>query len=126
MLGDARLIGLIATAKPEEARHFYRDTLGLKLLDESEHGMAFMSGAQMLRVQTVGSFTPHSFTAAGWAVSDIESCLAALSEAGVEAIHYDGLEQDDAGIWSPAPGARIAWFRDPDGNTLSLSEFPGE
>lgn len=124
MLEDARLIGFIATSKPGESRAFYRDTLGLRLLDESEHGMAFMSGGQMLRVQKVGSFTPHSFTAAGWAVPDIAQCLADLAASGVEAIDYDGLEQDEAGIWSPAPGVRIAWFRDPDGNTLSLTQLP--
>ncbi len=124
MLQDAKLIGFIATANPEAACAFYRDILGLKLLDESEHGLAFMSGDQMLRIQKVGKFTPHPFTAAGWAVGDISATLAALQNSGVDPVMYDGLEQDEQGIWSPAPGVKIAWFRDPDGNTLSLTEFP--
>lgn len=126
MLQDAKLIGFLATANPEAARQFYADILGLRLLGESEHGLAFMSGDQMLRVQKVGRFIPHQFTAAGWAVTDLPATLASLKGAGVETIIYDGLEQDEQGIWSPAPGVKIAWFRDPDGNTLSLTEFSAE
>lgn len=124
MLEDAKLIGFIATARPEAARAFYEETLGLRLLEESEHGFAFMSGGQMLRLQKVGDFKPHRFTAAGWAVPDLVATLKRLAASNVPAIQYDGLEQDELGIWSPATGVKIAWFRDPDGNTLSLTEFP--
>lgn len=125
MLAHATPIAFIATAQPDAARDFYRDTLGLALVEDGPHGLAFMAGPVMLRVQRVPGFTPHPFTAFGWSVEDIEAALSALSAKGVAPVRYDGLSQDEAGIWSPDGGVRVAWFRDPDGNTLSLTDMPG-
>ena len=81
------------------------------------------SGDVMLRVTAVGAFTPQPFTVLGWEVDQIEVSVARLTSLGVGFSRYDGLVQDENGVWTAPGGARIAWFPDPDGNTLSLTQF---
>lgn len=126
MLGHTDLISFVATTRPDAARRFYGDTLGLELVEAGEHALAFRSGDTMLRVQIVPEFAPQPFTVAGWAVADICAALNDLKDKGITPVQYDFLEQDELGVWSPAPGVKVAWFRDPDGNTLSLTEFGGD
>jgi catechol 2,3-dioxygenase-like lactoylglutathione lyase family enzyme len=77
----------------------------------------------MLRIQKVADAAPHPFTALGWQVEDIRTAVHALAAAGVSCERFPGLHQDGDGIWTAPSGARIAWFKDPDGNVLSLTEF---
>jgi hypothetical protein len=79
----------------------------------------------MLRVTAVVELAAQPFTIAGWVVADIEGTVASLGARGVEFARYDGLVQDDLGIWTTPSGDRVAWFRDPDGNILSLTTFAG-
>jgi catechol 2,3-dioxygenase-like lactoylglutathione lyase family enzyme len=123
MLGQSKLIGFLATRDGQRARAFYETTLGLRVLSDDDFALALDAGGTMLRVQKVADFTPHPFTAVGWQVADIDAIVDRLSAAGVATRRYPGLEQDDRGIWRAPSGARIAWFHDPDGNTLSLSAF---
>ncbi|NNE65345.1 MAG: VOC family protein [Pyrinomonadaceae bacterium] len=121
MLSNATAICLVATIDGSKARPFYEETLGLKCLTEDEFAIVFELKDTVLRVQKVPEFTPHEFTSHGWRVEDIESEINELNSRGVEFVRFRCFEQDGLGIWD-TPGARIAWFRDPDGNLLSLSE----
>jgi catechol 2,3-dioxygenase-like lactoylglutathione lyase family enzyme len=121
MLGD--VIAFIPTTDPARAREFYAGTLGLELEDESPFALVFRVNGTMLRVTVVQSFEPHPFTVLGWEVADIAATIRTLSERGVTFGRYDSVEQDELGVWTAPGGGRIAWFKDPDGNTLSVAQF---
>lgn len=124
-LGAADIIAFLATTEPERAREFYRATLGLRLVSDDGFALVFDAAGTMLRIQKVDEHRPPPFTALGWRVDDIAEAVAALSARGVEMARYPGIDQDGSGIWNAPGGAQVAWFHDPDGNTLSLTEFPG-
>jgi catechol 2,3-dioxygenase-like lactoylglutathione lyase family enzyme len=114
-----------ATTEPERSRKFYEQTLGLEFVSEDPFAIVFRIGELQLRIQKVESKPQIDYTVLGWAVTDIKETVRELSKAGVEFMRYDGLGQDADAIWLAPSGARVAWFRDPDGNTLSLTEYPG-
>lgn len=126
VLGDAKVMAFVATAMPERAKTFYRDVAGLRLVADERYALVFESGATMLRVQKVRELQPHPFTALGWEVDDIEGCVDELIARGASALRVDGITQDDRGIWDAGGGTRVWWFKDPDGNTLSVTEFTGQ
>lgn len=121
MLGQARLITFAPTADTDRARAFYQSTLGLALIHEDPFAIVFATGATTLRVTKVGPFSPTPFTILGWQVADIEFEVRALMDRGVKFGRYESLEQDPLGIWTAPGGTQVAWFKDPDGNVLSLS-----
>lgn len=123
MLGTADIIAMVATAQPEKARVFYGEVLGLAFQEDTPFALVFEAGGTMVRVQKVQGFTPHPFTAVGWKVPDIGATARALAAKGVVCERFDFLQQDDLGIWDAPDGARVAWFKDPDGNILSLTQF---
>ena len=118
-----KLVAFAATASPAKARRFYRDTLGLRLIDDGPFALAFDANGTMLRVQRVDKVVPPQHTVVGWQVKDIAKSVGALRKKRVKFQRYDGLGQDKLGIWTSPSGARVAWFKDPDGNTLSLTQF---
>jgi catechol 2,3-dioxygenase-like lactoylglutathione lyase family enzyme len=122
---DGAIVAFLATAKPDRALVFYRDVLGLPLVSDDAFALAFEVNGTQLRIQKVESLVPQRFTALGWSVSDIEAAADRLSTLGVAFERYSFLEQDDRGIWAAPSGARVAWFKDPDENLLSLSQHPG-
>ena len=107
----------------DAARAFYESKLGLAVTEHSGFAVAFSGGGCRLRVTKVEAFDPQPFTVLGWVVEDIAATVAGLRERGVEFAVYEGMGQDEDGIWQAPGGAHIAWFRDPDGNTLSLTQF---
>jgi catechol 2,3-dioxygenase-like lactoylglutathione lyase family enzyme len=119
-------IAFIPTSKPEAARAFYEQTLGLTFVSDDQFALVFRVGPTqtMLRVVRSGDFTPAQFTIFGWEVSDIHATVAELAAKGVAFSRFGFLEQDEAGVWAAPGGAKVAWFKDPDGNTLSLSSHP--
>lgn len=123
MLAKNDVVTFIATANPKRAKRFYRDTLGLKLKAETAFALEFSANGIMLRVTPVPEPLIAPYTVLGWNVADIRKTVAALRKKRVRFQHYDGLEQDKSGIWESPSGARIAWFKDPDGHTLSLTQF---
>ena len=125
MLTDAAFIGFIPVRAPATARSFYEETLGLRVVDDTPFALVLDAGGTMLRVTPVPGLAARPFTVAGWRVPDIDATVRALAARGVEFTRYDGMVQDDLGIWTTPGGDRIAWFADPDGNTLSLTEFAG-
>jgi len=123
MLGAAKLMAFVATTRPDAAKTFYTDVLGLTLAEDSPFALVFSSGGIMLRIQKMEAFTPPAFTVLGWEVPDIAASIAGLAAKGVAFERFGFLPQDDAGIWTAPNGDKIAWFKDPDGNTLSLAQF---
>lgn len=123
MLNEAVLVAFIATTDARRAKAFYGDTLGLLLRDESDFALVFDASGTELRIQKVGEFTPHGFTALGWQVPSIDATVAHLAQRGIATERYPWMTQDDCGIWSAPGGARIAWFKDPDGNLVSVAEY---
>lgn len=125
ILGNSKLVAFIPTTEPIKARAFYEGILGLRLVaDEAPFALVFDANGTMLRVTTVAEHHPDPFTVLGWEVDAIESTVKQLTEAGVVFLRYSGLNDGDPlGIWTAPSGACIAWFNDPDGNVLSLSQF---
>jgi catechol 2,3-dioxygenase-like lactoylglutathione lyase family enzyme len=119
MIARSDVIAFIGTADPDRACAFYRDVLGLRLVERNEFASVFDANGTMLRVTTVKEVAPRPYTVLGWGVDDLE---AALAELDVEPLRYEGMGQDERGIWTAPFGVRVAWFRDPDGNVLSLSQ----
>ena len=123
MLSGHPLIAFAATRTLERAREFYEGMLGLELVSEDPIALVFNAHGTMLRVQKVEKFQPQPFTTLGWSVPDIARTVRALSQKGIAFVRYDFLPQDELGIWKAPGGARVAWFRDPDGNLLSLTQL---
>jgi len=117
------LIAFAATTDLERARAFYEGVLGLEVREQSPYACVFDAAGTMLRVTAVGAVTQPGYTVLGWRVPDIVEAIDALAARGVRFLRYDGMEQDEHGAWTTARGDRIAWFRDPDGNVLSLTQF---
>ena len=107
------------------ATAFYSDVLGLSVTEQTPYAVVLDAGGTMLRLAQVDDLRPQPFTIAGWQVSDLGTSIEDLSSQGVAFIRYDGLDQDAMGIWSTPGGDQVAWFADPDGNTLSLTRFAG-
>jgi catechol 2,3-dioxygenase-like lactoylglutathione lyase family enzyme len=110
------------TIDPEKAIAFYRDTLGLSLLSQDSFAAAFDAHGIMLRVSTVPKLTPQPFTILGWKVPDIVAAVKGLAAAGVQFERYMD-SQNELNVWTAPGGAKIVWFKDPDGNILSLTQF---
>jgi len=123
MLGSSRVVAFVATAAPARAKAFYANTLGLSLVSEDSFALVFDAGGTMLRVSIVQEVRPAGYTVLGWMVPDIGVAVRDLAQRGVRFQRHDGLEQDAQGIWTAPGGARVAWFHDPDGNILSLTQF---
>jgi catechol 2,3-dioxygenase-like lactoylglutathione lyase family enzyme len=124
MLKKSEIIGFVATQNAAAARKFYQKTLGLKLVYEDPFAIVFDANGTMLRLSKVPRLTPAPFTVLGWKVRDVAAVIRDLARKGVRFLRFEGLDQDKAGIWSSPSGAKVAWFKDPDGNMLSLTEFP--
>jgi catechol 2,3-dioxygenase-like lactoylglutathione lyase family enzyme len=113
----------LATANAERSRAFYERVLGLTFVADEPPALVFRVGDSMLRIQKVDQVHPAPYTALGWTVSDIRQTVHDLRAAGVVFQHYEGMGQDGDGIWHAPSGAFVAWFRDPDGHVLSLTQF---
>ncbi len=123
-LRRAATVALLATAKPDQSRTFFRHALGLKLASEDGFAMVFETANGSLRIQKVDSLTPHPFTAFGWIVPSARRSVRQLMKRGVRFERYPFLQQDEDGVWLAPSGTRVAWFKDPDGNLLSISQPP--
>lgn len=121
MLAAAKLVGFIATKDPKSARDFYQQTLGLDLVSEDQFATVFRSGNNVIRVAKVESFEAFPFTVLGWEVADVSGSAQRLRANGVRFERFDGMGQDELGVWTAPGGTKVAWFKDPDGNLLSIS-----
>jgi catechol 2,3-dioxygenase-like lactoylglutathione lyase family enzyme len=123
MLGSDKLVAFVATRDPHLAKKFYRDTLGLRLVSEDPYALVFDAGGTMLRVTRVRELAGANYTVLGWEVHDVVATAKRLQTAGVALERFPGMQQDELGIWNSPSGARVAWFKDLDGNTLSVTQF---
>ena len=123
MIADAKIGGFIATADPTRARDFYEKVLGLEFISDEPYALVFNANGTTLRIQKVQEVSLAPYTALGWHVTGIEALVTELKTRGVEFILVEGFGQNELGIVTFPAGAKVAWFKDPDGNTLSLDEF---
>ena len=120
-----KMVGFIPTRDGDTARAFYEKKVGLRFISDDQFAVVFQSGENMIRIARTGSFTPAPFTILGWESSNIEQDVRELSARGVKFERYDYMgPQDELGIWTAPGGAKVAWFKDPDGNTLSIAQAP--
>ena len=124
LASSSKVVTFVPTKNAEQARLFYEDTLGLTFQSDDAFALVFEQNGTMLRVVRVGNFTPAPFTVLGWDVENIVAAAADLRDRGVAFQKFPGLDQDEAGIWTAPNAARVAWFLDPDGNVLSISQGP--
>jgi catechol 2,3-dioxygenase-like lactoylglutathione lyase family enzyme len=122
MIQKAKLVAFVATRDATRARRFYGETLGLRVVDEDDFALVLDANGTTVRVVKVESVALAPYTVLGWEVADIAATVRGLGDRGVVFERYGFLEQDGQGIWTAPGGTRVAWFKDPDGNVLSVSE----
>ena len=123
MLDSSDIIAFAAAADLQRARAFYQGVLGLRLVEQNEFACVFDANGTMLRVTAVPEVARPGYTVLGWRVDNIRARMSELRTKGVVFVRYEAIEQDDSAIWTTPAGDMIAWFTDPDGNTLSLTQF---
>lgn len=122
MVAASKLIAFIPTQNADSALSFYRDVLGLRFLSDDSFAIVMESNGNTVRLVRLEKFTAASYTILGWQVEDIEKTVKELTAKGLAFQRYSFLEQSEDGIWTSPSGAKVAWFHDPDGNTLSFSQ----
>jgi catechol 2,3-dioxygenase-like lactoylglutathione lyase family enzyme len=124
-LGKYNIIAFASIVDVSRAKGFYRDILGLRLImEEPPFALVFDANGIMLRLGMAKELPPAHGTVLGWQVPEIRVAVKDLLQAGVRFERFAGMDQDELGIWTAPSGAKVAWFKDPDGNILSLSEHP--
>jgi catechol 2,3-dioxygenase-like lactoylglutathione lyase family enzyme len=126
MLASMDLIAFVPTRNPKKASEFFETTLGLRFVSDDQFALVFDANGVMVRVvdvSGVADYKPAPFTILGWSVSSVGKTVKELQRKGVNFERFPGMEQDQLGVWSSPSGAKVAWFKDPDGNVLSLTEM---
>ena len=123
MLESSDVVAFVAAADLTRARAFYEGKLGLPVAEQNDFACVLDANGTMVRVTAVGEVSPAGYTVLGWRVADIVATVAGLTARGVVFRRYDGMDQDEQGIWTTPGGDKVAWFTDPDGNTLSVTQF---
>jgi catechol 2,3-dioxygenase-like lactoylglutathione lyase family enzyme len=121
-LAESPIVAFLATRDAPRARAFYEGILGLRVVADTPFALVIDARGTTVRVQKVADFVPHPFTALGWSVADMGDTIADITARGVRLERYDFVPQDPDGVWTTPDGAKVAWFKDPDGNTLSITE----
>lgn len=121
MLSGRPFVGFLLITDAARAKAFYCDLLGLPLLHEDEVAVVVDAGGTSLRLSVADTVSEPAGTNAGWLVADVGAAARELSAAGVPVERFEGMQQDADGVWRPPGGGGVAWFRDPDGNRISLS-----
>jgi len=119
-LADADLVAFVATTDTARAREFYEGVLGLTVIDDDGFACVVEAHGTTVRITAVPERAAAAYTVLGWKVDDLDATIDRLAAGGVAFLRFDGMTQDDRGAWTAPGGDRIAWFADPDGNTLSL------
>lgn len=125
VLGSSVIVGFVPSKSPKKARPFYEGVLGLRFVSLDQFAMVMDANGVAVRVvdvSTVSGFKPAPFTILGWQVPDIKKVVTTLTRKGVKFERYSGMKQDGLGVWTSTSGAKVAWFKDPDGNVLSITE----
>ncbi|MGE0742474.1 MAG: VOC family protein [Hyphomonadaceae bacterium] len=120
MLASAPMTPLVGTMKPEAAKAFYGDVLGLKFINDDGFALVFEGKNGRIRVSRVPAVTPPAYAVLGFTVDDINKAVDGLAAKGVVFARFGFLPQDARGVWSAPDGTKVAWFHDPDLNLLSI------
>lgn len=123
MLESSDVVAFAAATDLPRARAFYEQKLGLPVIEQNDFACVFDANGTMLRVTAVPEVMQASYTVLGWRVTDIEATVRGLTAKGVVFNRYDVMDQDENGVWTTPGGDQVAWFTDPDGNNLSLTQF---
>jgi len=124
MLSNCELIGIVPATDAARAKEFYESVLGLKFIEDDGFALVFQARHALIRIVKMPDFKPAPYTLLGWEVADIGDEVRELAAAGVAFERYAWFEQDERGIWTAPNGSKVAWFKDPDGNVLSVSQQP--
>ncbi|HTT21889.1 MAG TPA: VOC family protein [Candidatus Sulfotelmatobacter sp.] len=122
MLGTTDIIAFVPIKDSEKARAFYEGMLGLRFVSDDSFALVLEANGTMLRATKIKEFTPAQFTILGWKVANIEDAVRTLAGKGVKFEIFGFFQQNELGIWTAPTGAKVAWFKDPDGNILSVSQ----
>lgn len=122
MLSAGKLIGFVPTKNSKRSREFYEEKLGFKFVSDDQFALVMQAGKSMIRIVKGAKFTPAQYTVMGWEVTDIEAMVKWLDGRGVAFEKYPFVQDQKSGIWTTPNGDKVAWFKDPDGNVLSLSQ----
>ena len=123
MLGSSNIIAFAAATDLGRARAFYEQALGLPVVEQNDFACVIDANGTMLRITAVPEVSRPGYTVLGWRVTDISATVRGLAAKGVVFERYDSMDQDDDGVWTTPGGDKVAWFTDPDGNILSLTQF---
>jgi catechol 2,3-dioxygenase-like lactoylglutathione lyase family enzyme len=124
MLGNADAVAFVPSSDLVRSGAFYGDTLGLELREDTPIARVFDANGTALRVTLVDRIVPAPYTVLGWTVRELDETIRSLRGRGVTFERFEGMSQDELGVWTTPGGGRVAWFKDPDGNVLSLTEAP--
>jgi len=122
MLGATNLVAFVPIKDSGKARAFYEGLLGLRFVKDDGFALVFDANGIMVRAAKMKEVTPAQFTVLGWQVKNIEDIVGALQKKGVHFEIFGFFKQDELGIWTAPTGDKVAWFKDPDGNILSVSQ----
>jgi catechol 2,3-dioxygenase-like lactoylglutathione lyase family enzyme len=122
MLAACKLIGFVPTRDSKRSREFYEGKLGFQFVSDDQFALVMQGGESMIRIAKAGNFTPAQYTVMGWEVNDIDAMVKWLNGCGVVFEKYPFVQDRELGIWTAPNGDKVAWFKDPDGNVLSLSQ----
>ena len=122
MLASMNMMGFILTKDYDKARAFYESSLGFEFVSLDKFALVMRAGKSMIRIVKVPTFTPLQSTVLGWEVDNVETMVEWLTKRGVVFEKYPFVQDKERGIWSTPDGSKVAWFKDPDGNVLSVSQ----
>ena len=122
MLAASKLIGFVPTRDSKRSREFYEGKLGFQFVSNDQFALVMQAGESMIRIAKADNFTPAQYTVMGWEVTEIEAMVKWLNGRGVVFEKYPFVQDRELGIWTTPNGDKVAWFKDPDGNVLSLSQ----
>jgi catechol 2,3-dioxygenase-like lactoylglutathione lyase family enzyme len=122
VLASAKMVGFVPTKDYEQARAFYEGKLGFDFVNLDQYALVMRVGGHMIRIAKVPNFTPLQATILGWEVSDISAVATWLQGRGVVLEKFPFAQDRELGIWTAPNGDKVAWFKDPDGNILSVSQ----
>jgi catechol 2,3-dioxygenase-like lactoylglutathione lyase family enzyme len=122
VLEFSEVVTFVAATDLARAREFYEGVLGLPVERQARFASSFRAAGTTVRLTLVDDVEPAPYTVLGWSVPDIEDTVRTLMSRGVQFERFDDLDQNEWGIWEAVDGSQVAWFKDPDGNILSLTQ----
>jgi catechol 2,3-dioxygenase-like lactoylglutathione lyase family enzyme len=123
MLANCTVVPSLATKRPDYSRAFYGKVLGLRLAADTPFALVFDAGGTILRISKVMELKPAPYTVLGGTVPELRAIMRELAKMGIQFERYEGWPQNETGVWTSPDGDTVAWFKDPDGNTLSLTQY---